>query len=73
MWEVTASRYRIQFPYTPECFRLRLETACGMRTQKMKILGAVLWEGKPWKILIITSGYQLVSIEAISLIVNTWG
>ena len=35
-------------------------------------LGAVLWEGKPWKLWCITSGYYLVSLLVAGVILSVW-
>ena len=35
-------------------------------------LGVVLWEGKPWKLWFLTSGYYLVSLSVMAIILAVW-
>jgi Protein of unknown function (DUF1761) len=35
-------------------------------------LGAVLWEGKPWKLWVLMNGYYLVSLLIMGLILSVW-
>ena len=35
-------------------------------------MGVVLWEGKPWKLWCITSGYYLVSLAVGGVILSVW-
>jgi len=35
-------------------------------------LGAVLWEGKPWKLWVLTNGYYLVSLLVMGVILALW-
>lgn len=35
-------------------------------------IGPVLWEGKPWLLWIITSGYYLVSLVMMGVILALW-
>lgn len=35
-------------------------------------LGAVLWEGRPWKLWILNNGYWLVSLLAMGVILALW-
>ncbi len=37
------------------------------------MLGQVLWEGKTWKFFAITSGYYLITIAMMVLILSMWG
>lgn len=36
------------------------------------VLGAVLWEGKPWSFYVINVGYQLVSLLLMGGLLATW-
>jgi hypothetical protein len=36
-------------------------------------VGMVLWEGKPWKLWMIVSGYWLVSLIIMGIILSLWG
>ena len=35
-------------------------------------VGAVLWDGKPWKLWFITAGYYLVSLLLMGIILALW-
>ena len=35
-------------------------------------LGAVLWEGKPWKLWALDNGYQLLSLLVMGVILTLW-
>lgn len=35
-------------------------------------LGAVLWEGKPWKLWFLTAGYYLVTLLLMGVILGMW-
>lgn len=35
-------------------------------------LGVVLWEGKPWKLWLMNSGYYLISLMVMGVIFATW-
>jgi hypothetical protein len=35
-------------------------------------LGAVLWEGKSWKLWILNNGYYLVTLSVMGLVLSTW-
>ena len=36
-------------------------------------LGATVWENKSWKLFAINTGYNLVSLLVVALILNYWG
>ena len=36
------------------------------------MIGTVLWEGKPWKLYLINSGYQLVNLLIAASILAVW-
>lgn len=36
------------------------------------MIGAQLWEGKPWKLFVLTGGYQLVSLLSMGVILALW-
>lgn len=35
-------------------------------------LGAILWEGKPWKLWFIINGYQIINLCAMGVILSLW-
>lgn len=35
-------------------------------------VGMVLWEGKPWKLWIITAGFYLLSLLLMGVILGAW-
>ncbi|MBI4138832.1 DUF1761 domain-containing protein [Candidatus Uhrbacteria bacterium] len=36
------------------------------------LIGSQLWEGKPWKLFLITGGYYLVSLMGMGVILAVW-